>query len=322
MKLSEASLSDVSVEYQTLADGVGASDGDFSGLSGVLTIPAGQTSGLISIRHRSGSRDQGDQNFTLVLTDPVNGVLAGGESNLTATGTILDNDGSNADRGLFVSDPTLIETDSGTKQAVFEARISEPSPAPITLEFSTQDGTAVAGEDYVGQSGFVTFLPGQTITTVTVDVLGDTDIETQEQFSLVVIPNAGIASGVDDSAGVATILDDDSDSTLPVLSVTSLPGFETEEGQFILTLSEPSLSDVSVTYRPIADGSAFANYDFSTQSFVATIPAGQTSVVVNIRHFTDSVDQNDQNYTLQLSSPSNAVLAGGGGDADRHWHHS
>ena len=183
-----------------------------------------------------------------MLSDPTNAVLAGGEPTLTATGVILDNDGTDSDRALFVSDPEILETDTGT-QAVFEVRISEPSSTALSFAYSTADGTALAGEDYTATSGTVTFAPGQTVASVTVDVTGDTSIETQETFSLVVTPNSAIANGVDDAAGVAMIIDDDTTTDLPVISISSAEADEGDLAIFTVTLSEPSpFADVTVQF--------------------------------------------------------------------------
>ena len=66
--------------------------------------------------------------------------------------------------------------------------------------------TAVAGSDYVATSGSVTFLAGQTVASVAVDVLGDAANEGLETFSLVVSPTAPIANVNDEPVGAVTII--------------------------------------------------------------------------------------------------------------------
>lgn len=308
--LNEASLGDVSVQYRTVQDGSAFSDYDFDGITGTLTIAAGQTTGTISVRHFSDSVDANDQNYTLVLADPTNAVLEGNEATLQATGVILDNDGTTSDWALFVSDPVIIETDTGGKQAVFKVRISESSGSPITLSYATADGTALAGADYTAASGAVTFAPGETVKTVTIDIVGDTVSEGTEQFSLVVTPTGAIANGVSDSTGIATITDDDTTTNLPVVSLLGAEGVETEEVAFQILLSEPSLTDVEVQYRTVQTGTALSDVDFNEVSGTIIIPAGEVSYFLPINLFSDSVDSGDQNFTLEISNPTNAVLSG------------
>ncbi|MEE4016111.1 Calx-beta domain-containing protein, partial [Roseibium sp. FZY0029] len=74
--------------------------------------------------------------------------------------------------------------------------------------FVTADGTAVAGQDYVARSGTITFLAGQTITSVAIDLIEDGAVEATETFSLVVTPVVSIADSVDNT-GTSSLLNDD-----------------------------------------------------------------------------------------------------------------
>lgn len=218
--------------------------------------------------------------------------MQGGEATLTATGIILDNDGTTQDRGLFVSDPIVTETDLGTKQVMFEVNLSEPFVTETTLSYTTIDGSATAGEDYVATTGTVTFLPGQTIAAVTVDIIGDRDDETAESFSLVVTPNAAVATTVADSTGEATILDDDTGGSLPTIALIGAEGGERENGVFRVILSEPSTVAVTIDFETVEDGSAIGNGDFLSRAGTLTIPAGNVHGTITVNHFNDGTDGN------------------------------
>jgi aryl-phospho-beta-D-glucosidase BglC (GH1 family) len=60
-----------------------------------------------------------------------------------------------------------------TAAATFTIMLSAASTQPVTVSFTTANGTAIAGRDYVAASGTVSFAPGQTQATVTVTVLAD-----------------------------------------------------------------------------------------------------------------------------------------------------
>ena len=76
-----------------------------------------------------------------------------------------------------------------------------------TVDFTTVDGTAIAGVDYVATSGTLVFQPGETTSVVTVSIIGDTDIEPDEAFTVQLSnpTNAIIANG----QGTGMILEDD-----------------------------------------------------------------------------------------------------------------
>ena len=81
--LSGVSASVVSISYTTI-NGTAIAGTDYTQTSGTLQIPAGQTTGLISVPILGNTTYQADRTFTVQIT--LNAV------NSTATGTILDDD--------------------------------------------------------------------------------------------------------------------------------------------------------------------------------------------------------------------------------------
>lgn len=69
-------------------------------------------------------------------------------------------------------------------QLNFLVRLSEPAQEPILFNYFTEDGSATAGEDYLGVSGTLTFAPGQTQQRISVSVLPDNASESGEMFYL------------------------------------------------------------------------------------------------------------------------------------------
>lgn len=83
---------------------------------------------------------------------------------------------------IYVDDHSQAEGNSGTRPMTFTIRLSNPSTSRVTVHWSTANGTAQAGSDYVAASGTVTFLPGQTVQTVVVQIKGDRTKEPTETF--------------------------------------------------------------------------------------------------------------------------------------------
>jgi Ca2+-binding RTX toxin-like protein len=106
-----------------------------------------------------------------------------------------------------ITDVSVIEGDSGTRDANFTVSISNPAPGPVSVDYATADGTATAGTDYESRNGLVTFQPGETSKQVTVPVIGDTLEEPDEGFSVTLSNPAGVT--IVDGQGEGTILDDD-----------------------------------------------------------------------------------------------------------------
>ena len=91
----------------------------------------------------------------------------------------------------------------------FTVTLSAPYDQPVTMSFRTADGIATTGDgDYVARTGTLTFLPGETTKTVTLEVKGDSKREADEYLYLDLFGNSD-NSLFTKSRGTGTILNDD-----------------------------------------------------------------------------------------------------------------
>ena len=88
-------------------------------------------------------------------------------------------------------------------------RLSDPIAVsrPLTLNYTTVDGTAVAGKDYVAASGTLVFEQGESLKTISVPILGDSKFEDTEAFTIQLSNNS--RGSIVDPTGVVTIEDND-----------------------------------------------------------------------------------------------------------------
>jgi len=109
---------------------------------------------------------------------------------------------------LSIDDVTLFEGSSGTTPFEFTISMDKAFSQPVTVSYSTADGTAKAGEDYTAVSNqTVIFQPGEKSKKITISVTADTQREGAETFTVNLsnVVNGVIAKGV----GTGTIRDDD-----------------------------------------------------------------------------------------------------------------
>ena len=77
------------------------------------------------------------------------------------------------------------------------------------MSFRTVNGTAKTSDgDYISKTGALTFAPGETTKTITIEVKCDSKREADETFYLDLFGNSG-NSLVTKSRGLGTILNDD-----------------------------------------------------------------------------------------------------------------
>ena len=88
---------------------------------------------------------------------------------------------------INVTSPTVTETDSGTTTVTFNIVCDPCTEVNAIVDWSTSDGTATAGVDYVAASGQIDDLGnGTAVETypIVVTVNGDLDFEGDETFTL------------------------------------------------------------------------------------------------------------------------------------------
>ncbi len=185
--------------------GVTASDGlDFSATRGTLTFLPGQTQKTITVPILGDTLQEDDELYSVQLSNAVNASIGRG----TGLGTIVDDDhGGPPVPDATIDNITVTEGNSGTTNATFTTRLSFPSAALSRVRWQTQNGSALAGSDYITASGEVTFQPGETVKTFSVAIIGDVVFEPDELFNVVITgaDNATFSS----TPVTCTILNDD-----------------------------------------------------------------------------------------------------------------
>lgn len=196
----------------------------------------------------------------------------------------------------------------GPVPAAFTVNLSAASGKTVTVNYTTNDDSAAAGSDYTGKSGTLTFAPGETSKTIGVPVLPDSDVESDETFTLDLSGASGAT--VADGTGVGTILDA-GQPTPPTIRVGDVRVTEGDAGtttaSFPVTLSAPSSDTVTVDYST-SDGSAVDVQDYQAVGGTVTFAPGETSKTVQVPIVGDKTPEGTETFRLVLSDPSNAVL--------------
>jgi Calx-beta domain-containing protein len=202
---------DATVDWTT-SDGTAAAPGDYAGDSGTVTFTVGDLEELVDVTVNGDIQFELDETLAVDLSNPTASFMGDGQ----AVGTISNDD---AAPSVSISDASATEGNTGTTTAVavFDVALSAASGAPASVAWTTTDVTALADLDYVGDSGIVSFSPGDVSKTISVTVNGDTINEPIEAFDVDLSAPSGAVVG--DGAGVGTIVDDDKTPTALTLRV-------------------------------------------------------------------------------------------------------
>ena len=307
--LSWPHIVDVSMDYEASGGWSGGSataGSDYLAESGTITIPAGQTHAEFSITVIGDTEVEPDENLVVI---PRNDELYYDYSASDASGWIVNDDGPHT---LYLDSYELDEGDSGTSELTFEAWLSIPSATDVTFHYATTDDTATAPSDYVAESGTVTIPAGETYAEFSVTVKGDTEVEFDEWFELLVSNVAGATYDADLSYPWGDILNDDL-PTLSVDDVTIIEGTGADTvATFTVSLSAPISDHVWVSLRT-ADGSAVSPADYEGGGLYLHAAPGQIGWHILVTIIGDGLDEPDETFSLVLSNPINATIADGTG---------
>jgi hypothetical protein len=205
---------------------------------------------------------------------------------------------------LAIGDAQVTEGNSGTTAMVFEVTLSTPHLVPVTVDFATSDGTATAPGDYEPAMGQITFAPGQTSQSITVNVVGDTILEAAETFFVTLSNpvNADITEGLD--RGTGTILDDE----VRTISIGDRVIAEGGFGTFTVSLSSPAAAPISVNFNT-ADGTATAGADYLPAAGTLTFGPGVQTQTITVQTLADDVSDDLETFLVQLSGAIGADIA-------------
>ncbi len=177
---------------------------------------------------------------------------------------------------VSVSDASVIEGDSGTKDMVFSVTLRDVPNEAVTLSYTSSKG-----------SGTVTIAAGQTSGEIKIPVTGDTAIEADETFTLTVKDQNGKlfadCKGTDSAEATGTIIDDDGKPDQPkdggktyndprIVTLDKQYHDFQAVGEFVLV--ESTSGDLKIQVRQEALGTDRLG-SVSENTAVATVLAGQ-----------------------------------------------
>ena len=298
-ELSPVSGRSASVHYATRTlDAVAGQD--FVAASERLVIGPGNTSGTVLVGIINDVAAEAGELLEVVISDPVNVVLwdrddepvpEGGS--LVLRGTIFDDDG---DALLSVEDVTVDE-DGGP--AVFTVEVLDTLTEALSVDYSTNSSTAIAGEDFTEASGTITFNSTTTTHTISVPIVADTVDEDDEQFSVAFIPQGVTGRSTEATATIVDASDPPRASIAAPREVTARE--DTATVSFTIKLSTVSQRSVEVAYST-ADGTATAGEDYrGVAAEAVTFAPGATTQTFAVQILDDEVAEVAETFTVSLA---------------------
>jgi hypothetical protein len=287
----------------------------------------GETTKTISLKFTNDLIAEPNETFNVTLSDPSGGAIIGTPSSMTVT--ILDNDGGGAGYSSSSSSSSAGSTNSSAAggsigfSATAYSTYESTASATITVlrkgntsneakvNYATSDGSATAGIQYTAATGTLTFAAGESSKTFSVPLFNNSSIDGNKSVTIKLSNPTNSAVLGNPSQVTLTIVDDEA---TPVGSgsisfSTDVYTARERDGSTLITVIKRGGFDVrsSVQFTTY-DSTAIAGSDYTSTSGTMTFEPGESSRYFTIPFIVDSVTENEERISMQLSSPSGGVL--------------
>jgi hypothetical protein len=277
--------------------------------SGTVSFAAGETSQTITVNVAGDAVAEADEQFRVVLGRPVGTTVA----TLSATATILNDDTSLA---IAATDATKAEGNSGATPFVFTVTRSGVLTGTSSATWHVVGGVSNSANpaDFVGgvaPSGTVSFAAGETSQTITVNVAGDTLVEADEQFQVVL--GRPVGTSVTTIGATATIISDDTTLAIAATDATKAEG-SAGATPFVFTVTRGGgLSGVSsARWQVVGAQPNSANpADFvggRAPSGTVSFAAGESSQTITVEVAGDTAVEADEHFRVVLGAAVGAQI--------------
>ena len=299
--LSDPATSASSIDFFT-SNGTAVNGSDYSGFSTTtVSFAVGEQTKTVDIPLINSSAVEGNEYFFVNLINPV-GITP---EDRFSTVFIVDNDNGSRAPYVSTSDVWVDETDGVAK---FEILIDRVTTVPLTVNYTTQSGSATSGTDFTTTSGSAVFAPGEMVKTISVPIIDDATAERSETFKFNLTSVSGV-TGAEIADGSATGFISKSDGaglatpSVSILDTTINEGVADGTVDIVLKLNAPSTNETSVqvftSNNTAVNGSDYGGVGTLTVVF----EPGETVRTIRLPILENSAAENVEHFFANLTNP-------------------
>ncbi|MBI4364705.1 MAG: T9SS type A sorting domain-containing protein [Candidatus Latescibacteria bacterium] len=328
----------VTIDYQT-ADGTATiADNDYEAASGSITIPAGETSGVITVNALGDTNNESDEMFDISLTFATNGVIGSPGS---STGTILNDDDftitATAGSGGTISPSGVVIVAPGGSQSFTIAHDACHTIADVLVDGVSAG--AVTEYTFTNVSANHTIAASFTLITYTITAsAGDggaispsgavsVGCGSDQAFTITTDPENMIGSLVVDAVSLPiaeshTFTNVTAPHSIsasfqigPRITIGDLVLVEgnsgTTEFGFPVKLSGPATMHVDLTWKTVDVTAVASSGDYEADSTVLSIDAGATTAIIPVQVNGDLTPEDQETFLVNLPGAMHGIVADG-----------
>jgi uncharacterized delta-60 repeat protein len=285
----------VSVNY-TLVPGTAQLGADYTSTGGLITFGDGVTSRTITIPLVPQAQVKPPVSLSVFLSSPVGGATLASPTNATVTI-------SSAIAGVsFVTATNTMAENSGS--VVVNVQRLYNTNSTITVNYGTVNGTAVAGVNYSATSGLLQFTNGETLKSITIPLLYNTNVTGDLKFTVQLSNPTGGAQLLAPSSTVVIEQDADAGLSFSASTITVLKNSGVATVTVVCSnprVEPPGTNGISVSYYTV-DGSAKAGTDYQAASGTLVFSGGVASNTFPVTIYNNTLVSGNKVFSVMLTN--------------------
>ncbi|HWW00693.1 MAG TPA: Calx-beta domain-containing protein [Candidatus Acidoferrum sp.] len=259
----------------------------------LMSFQDGETAKTVAIPIFEENQVEGTETFFVTLSDP-GGAITNILGPAVVPVAIIDDD-----FGVGFSSPIYISTETDPSVTLVVNRVG--TNGTTTVSFSTTNGTAVAGTNYVAASGTLSFAPGETLKTFSVSLLHDPRVTGPLAFNVNLFAASAPTQIFTNNPATVTVNDAD-----PGLAFTNANFYTSKSATNVLISvlrSNANTGIVSVNYSTV-EGTALAGVDFIPTNGVLTFSNGIALQGFNVPIINNQEVAPDRTFFVNIFNPT------------------
>ena len=227
---------------------------------------------------------------------------------LTAVINVFDDDTPR----FNITNSEIVEGDSGQSNMEFIVTLQPPVQQVQSIQWLTTTelgDSAEANQDFVPGNGELVFTAGTTEQTISIPIIGDTNLEQEESFSVLLFEPSSESVLLGNTHARGIILNDDFEITIENSEIVEGNSGGNTRLPFSVTIEPTPGRVVNLEWEvsSLNPDSATANEDYRAETGQLEFAVNQTAESFNISIYGDDEAEFDETFTVEL-----ALQAGGG----------
>merc|ERR1719362_833412 len=192
---------------------------------------------------------------------------------------------------------------------ILHVAANRPTASPVSMGYTTRDGTAKAGVRYHGVEGCINFEENQQEATISIPVIDTDTWEPEEEFYVELneldMQGSAVVGRIGEGCATVLILNDDEPGTIGFV-MDEVEAIDGEPVTVEITRSKGTCGDIVCHFRT-EDGTAVGGRDYEETTGYFEMFDGQSRHSIQINVFRNTIFEGNERFKLVLSNGSPGV---------------